>query len=241
MEDKSNLVIKIIVAALLLGAVVFYIFSTESSSIKEVSNVNETTSLTEEPSGLEAEDININTPSVSNDNITALSNTVSSLSKDIEELSKTISQLEKKVESLEKDLNKTQNNNNNNNSNNWLDRLIPSKNDSSKENNSNEDSKTSNSPYGEVSVTMKAKVENRYVEIENVPNIGKGPTGTVIIDIEVNIIGTVTKVSLNPNSTLKHEQVVDLCKESALKTDFSYNPEANNITRGTITYTFKEK
>ena len=103
-------------------------------------------------------------------------------------------------------------------------------------------STTATTPNGPISVAAKAKVENRYVDgIVHVPRISSGPTGVVIIDVTVIRLGNVTAVSVNSGSTINDESIIDACKETALKTQFSYNPEAPDKTRGTITYTFKAK
>ena len=94
---------------------------------------------------------------------------------------------------------------------------------------------TSNGP---VSVSVKAKVENRYVRSTSVPKISIGPTGVVIIDVIVTKFGDVTSVAVNGDSTINDEEIIDACKEAALKTNFSYNSDAPDKTRGTISYTF---
>lgn len=95
---------------------------------------------------------------------------------------------------------------------------------------------------GRVSVSAKVKVENRYVRgTTYVPNVTKGPSGIVIVDVTINRIGMVGSVSINRGSTISDEDILDLCKEAALKTEFAYNPEAPDKSRGTITYTFTAK
>lgn len=90
---------------------------------------------------------------------------------------------------------------------------------------------TSNGP---VSVSVKAKVENRYVRSTSVPKISIGPAGVVIIDVIVTKFGDVTSVAVNGNSTINGEEIIDACKEAALKTNFSYNSDAPDKTRGII-------
>lgn len=95
---------------------------------------------------------------------------------------------------------------------------------------------------GPVSVSAKVKVENRYVMgTTYVPKISTGQSGTVVIDVTLTRTGTVTAVSTNGRSTITDEDIIDACKEAALKTDFSYNPEAPDKSKGTITYTFTAK
>lgn len=100
---------------------------------------------------------------------------------------------------------------------------------------------TPSSSSGRVSVSAKVKVENRYVNGTTVlPKVSYGPSGIVIIDVTMNRVGTVTAVSVNANSTISDEEIIDACKEAALKTDFSYNPDAPK-SKGTITYTFSAR
>ena len=107
---------------------------------------------------------------------------------------------------------------------------------------SNPVSPKTSSSKGPVSVSAKVKVENRYVlGTTYVPRITTGPSGTVIIDVTLTRTGTVTAVSTNGRSTITDEDIIDACKEAALKTDFAYNPDAPDKTRGTITYTFTAK
>lgn len=107
---------------------------------------------------------------------------------------------------------------------------------------SNPVSPKTSSSKGPVSVSAKVKVENRYVEgTTYVPRITSGPSGIVIIDVTVIRIGKVTAISVNNGSTISNEEIIDACKEAALKTRFSYNPDAPDKIRGTITYTFTAK
>lgn len=93
-----------------------------------------------------------------------------------------------------------------------------------------------------IKVSVKAKVENRYISYKpDIPIKKDGITGVVVIDIVVKSYGGVTKVSLNPASTIKDEDIIDSCKECALKTDFSYNIDCPDRQTGTITYTFTER
>lgn len=93
-----------------------------------------------------------------------------------------------------------------------------------------------------VSVSAKVKVENRYVVgTTYLPKVTTGPEGVVVVDVTIDEIGIVTAASLNTSSTVKNEEIVDLCKEAALKTKFSYNPGAAGRVKGRITYTFSSK
>ena len=92
---------------------------------------------------------------------------------------------------------------------------------------------------GRVAVSAKAKVENRYVSgTTYLPKVSTGPTGVVVINVTMDRIGIVGSVSVNSATTILDEDVIDACKEAALKTGFGYNPDAPNKSTGTITYTF---
>ncbi|MCR5547639.1 MAG: hypothetical protein K6F25_02695, partial [Bacteroidales bacterium] len=95
---------------------------------------------------------------------------------------------------------------------------------------------------GRVAVSAKVKVENRYVESTTyLPKVATGPAGVVVINVTMDRIGIVGSVSVNSASTINDEDIIDLCKEAALKTRFSYNPDAPDKSRGTITYTFTSR
>ena len=95
---------------------------------------------------------------------------------------------------------------------------------------------------GRVSVSAKVKVENRYVSgTTYLPKVSAGPTGIVVINVTMDRYGTVVSASANAATTINDEDIIDLCKEAALKTDFSYNPDAPDKSRGTITYTFTSR
>jgi hypothetical protein len=90
-----------------------------------------------------------------------------------------------------------------------------------------------------VSVSAKVKVEDRYVSGRTpVPSITNGPTGVVVIGVTMDRVGIVSKATVNSGTTITDEEILDACKEAALKTSFGYNPEAPNHSIGTITYTF---
>ena len=95
---------------------------------------------------------------------------------------------------------------------------------------------------GRVAVAAKVRVENRYVSgTTYLPKVTTGPVGVVVINVVVSRHGNVGSVSVNSGSTITDEDVIDACKEAALKTDFAYNPDAADKTRGTITYTFSAR
>ena len=92
---------------------------------------------------------------------------------------------------------------------------------------------------GRVTASVKVKVENRYVQgTKYLPNVATGPIGEVVVDVTINRLGMVGSASINKLSTITDEDILDQCKEAALKTNFAYNPEAPESSRGTITYTF---
>ncbi len=98
------------------------------------------------------------------------------------------------------------------------------------------------SSSGRISASAKVKVENRYVSgTTYLPKVTTGPTGIVVINVSMNRVGMVGTVSVNAASTISDEEVLDACKEAALKTSFSYNPDAPEKSKGTITYTFTAK
>lgn len=108
--------------------------------------------------------------------------------------------------------------------------------------NTNKSSSTTapTSSNGRVTVSAKARVENRYVEgTTYLPKVVTGPAGLVVLDLVITRIGRVTSVSIDSSSTIKDEDIVDACKDAALRTHFSYNSDAPEKVRGTITYTFK--
>ena len=95
---------------------------------------------------------------------------------------------------------------------------------------------------GRVSVSAKVKVENRYVQgTTYLPKVTTGPVGVVIINVTMDRVGIVNAVSINAGSTISDEEIVDQCKEAALRTLFSYNPDAPDKSKGTIAYSFATK
>lgn len=99
-------------------------------------------------------------------------------------------------------------------------------------------SKTSNQKV-RVSVSAKVKVEDRYVTGETyLPKVTEGLVGKVVVNIGMTTVGIVTSARINPSSTISDEDILDACKDAALRTDFNYNPQASSKQTGTITYTF---
>ena len=151
-------------------------------------------------------------------------------SKDVSDLAKSVSDLQSKVNSLQK----------------TVDRLSDGQ---QRQASSNQGSSISTIPaqpssgsgqsYGRVTVTSKVKVEDRYVNGKApMPSVTTGPTGIVVVGVTMDQIGIVSKATVNSGTTISDEDVLDACKEAALKTSFGYNPDAPNHSVGTITYTF---
>lgn len=93
-----------------------------------------------------------------------------------------------------------------------------------------------------IEVSTKGKAENRYIERNwDRPITKDGITGVVVLNVVIKNIGEITKVSLNPASTITDEDIIDSCKECALKTRFSSNYDCPDRQTGTITYTFAER
>lgn len=93
-----------------------------------------------------------------------------------------------------------------------------------------------------IEVSTKGKAENRYIERNwNRPITKDGIAGVVVLNVVIKNIGEITKVSLNPASTITDEDIIDSCKECALKTRFSSNYDCPDRQTGTITYTFTER
>lgn len=150
--------------------------------------------------------------------------------KDVSDLAKSVSDLQSKVNSLQK----------------TVDRLSGGQ---QRQASSNQGSGISTIPaqpssgseqsYGRVTVTSKVKVEDRYVNGKApMPSVTTGPTGIVVVGVTMDRIGIVSKATVNSGTTISDEDVLDACKEAALKTRFGYNPDAPNHSVGTITYTF---
>ena len=88
-------------------------------------------------------------------------------------------------------------------------------------------------------IDAKVRVDNRYVEGRtHLPSGKNGITGTVVVEVKMNQLGMVGTATIIEGTTITDEDVRHSCKEAALKTDFSFNPEAPTTTVGTITYTF---
>lgn len=95
--------------------------------------------------------------------------------------------------------------------------------------------------FGRVSVTSKVKVEDRYVEKSSLPQVTTGPEGTVVINVTIDPGGNVSRAKVGTGTTIKDEDILDKCKEAALKTRFNINVYVSSNHPGTITYTFIAK
>ena len=76
-----------------------------------------------------------------------------------------------------------------------------------------------------------------WLQSTPLPKVTTGPAGVVVINVTMDRVGIVGSVSVNPNSTITDEEILDQCKEAALKTSFAYNPDTHNKSTGTIIYT----
>ena len=100
----------------------------------------------------------------------------------------------------------------------------------------------SSSKYSRVSVKAKVKVEDRYVSGSLVlPKVSIGPEGVVVIGVIMDNGGYVTSARAQSTSSIKDEDIIDACKEAALKTIFSMNLDVPDRHPATITYTFTAK
>ena len=155
-------------------------------------------------------------------------------SKQVSALSRSVASLESKVNSLERS----------------VDRLSSNRQQASSSSNTQQKpaassaaaSAPSSSPSsGRVSVTSKVKVEDRYVEKSTLPQVTSGPEGTVVISITIDPGGNVSRAKVGTGTTIQDEDILDKCKEAALKTKFNINVYVSSNHPGTITYTFTAK
>lgn len=91
-------------------------------------------------------------------------------------------------------------------------------------------------------VKAKERIEDRYATGGVVlPDVECDSEGVVVVDITVDRLGIVTGAEEGSGTTISDEEVLYRCKEAALKTRFSYNPDAEPQTSGTIKYIFTRK
>ena len=86
------------------------------------------------------------------------------------------------------------------------------------------------------------RIEDRYVTHEVAkPDIMPQEPGVVVIDMQVDGYGKVTKTQVNPASTITDEPVIDACRKAVLQTDFNFvlGHDVNKLQKGKITYTFQ--
>ena len=91
-------------------------------------------------------------------------------------------------------------------------------------------------------VKAKERIEDHYATDGVVlPDVECDSEGAVVVDITVDRFGIVTGTEVGSGTTISDEEVRYRCKEAALKTRFSYNPDAEPQTFGTIKYIFTRK
>lgn len=213
-ENNNNLIIKVL-AIVLIAILGLNVYRTETTK-KDLSRLTETVEqLAAQLDSLEAIEI----PS----GVASAAPAVTK--KQFNDLSKTVSSLETKINSLQETANRQPQN----------------KAQLGGTTRTTTSSETTSS-YGPVSVSAKVKVEDRYVQGTTVlPKVKTGPVGVVIVGVVMNHGGTVTSARIQSGSTISDEDVLDACKEAALKTDFSVNIDVSEKHPATITYTFTAK
>ena len=217
MEDNNNSFIVKILAATLIAILALNVYRTETTK-KQLAAVSESvTRLSERLDSLQYPDFS------------GIGEAAAKPSSEIKELTRAVSGLQKRVDSLESKLKTVQSN-----ASRPSQTTQPSAN-AVQSGNSNASAGTN----GRVSVTAKVKVENRYVSgTTYVPKVTTGPTGIVVVNVSMDNVGIVGSASIGSGTTITNEDILDLCKEAALKTHFAYNPDAPRKSVGTITYTF---
>lgn len=223
MEDNNSLYVKAIAAALIL-VLGLNVYRTETTK-KQMDALSSTVE------SISARIDSLEVPSFPEIGSVPASD---ASSKQISALSRSVANLESKVNSLQKS----------------VDRIAASRQQTASTNTAPAAAKPSSSTTttsastastsnGRVSVSAKVKVENRYVTgTTYTPKVSTGPVGTVVVGVTMDRVGIVSKVSVNSGTTITDEDILDMCKECALKTHFAYNPDAPDKSVGTITYTF---
>jgi len=152
--------------------------------------------------------------------------TVSESGKEVSDLAKSVSDLQAKVNTMQK----------------TVDRLSSGQRQASSSQGGgavvSAPSSGSTKSSGRVSVTSKVKVEDRYVEKDALPQVSTGPEGTVIVSVTIDPGGSVSSARIGSGTTIKDEDILDKCKEAALKTRFNINVYVGSKHPATITYTF---
>ena len=217
MEDNNNIFIFKVLAATLIAILVLNVYRTETTK-KQLAAVSESvTRLSERLDTLQYPDFS------------GIGEASAKPSSEIKELTRAVSGLQKRVESLESKIKTGQGSASRPaQTNQALANAVQSG-----------SSNASAGRNGRVSVTAKVKVENRYVSgTTYVPKVTTGPTGVVVVNVSMDNVGIVGSASIGSGTTITDEDILDLCKEAALKTRFAYNPDAPRKSLGTITYSF---
>ena len=97
---------------------------------------------------------------------------------------------------------------------------------------------------GEVEVTSKYRIEDRYVSLSVVkPKYLGQEGGEVVLNISVDWTGEVKSAKVQKTTGITDEDVIEACKKAALQTSFNSDLEAVGRAKksGTITYIFTEK
>ena len=150
--------------------------------------------------------------------------------KDVSDLAKSVSDLQSKVNSLQKTVDRLSGGQQRQASTNPVSSTATTAQPSSASNTS-----------GRVSVAAKVKVEDRYVEKTVLPQVSTGPEGTVVVSITIDPGGSVSGAKIGSGTTIKEEEILDKCKEAALRSKFNINVYVGSKHPGTITYTFTAK
>lgn len=215
MEDNGNMIVKVL-AIVLIAILGINVYRTEKTN-RVVLTISE-----------KVDSLNMRLDSLEQIKSPNAGASFKTMNKKVADISKTVARLESKVEKLSSSKQPAA----------TAPKTAVSSTPTSKPSNTAPASGTK----GKVAVSAKAKVENRYVEREIVlPKVMTGSTGVVIIDVVLNRLGKVGSVSVDSKSTIMDEDVVDACKEAALRTSFSLNLEAPEKTLGYIVYTFTAK
>lgn len=97
---------------------------------------------------------------------------------------------------------------------------------------------------GEVEVTSKYRIEDRYVgyKVREPEYLGR-QVGEVVLNISVDWTGEVKSAKLQKATGITDEDVIEACKKAALQTSFNSDLDAVGRAKksGTITYIFTEK
>ena len=112
---------------------------------------------------------------------------------------------------------------------------------SSESRHSSKDRVNTSLAYGHVTVSAKAKAENRYITSSILPKVSSGPEGIVCIGISIDNLGQVVASKVSKGTNIVDEDILEVCKEAALRCRFSKNFDAPMKQPGTITYTFSAK